>query len=134
MLTFMWQNDTGIYFMHNGVCVAEDSFLQARELGVLSNSGLQQNGLHCFLASGVTIAQVKWLYPNGNHVICSDSVDIQNDIGCVSPTINNGSILYTSNFGIDWPWLPEYNGLYTCCLLGNVLDGSSNSITVRIFS
>ena len=136
MLTFVWQNDTGIYLMHDGVCVAENSFLQARKLGLQPNGGPPQNGLHCLLASSdntnvATSAQVKWLYPDGNHVDCSKEVGKRNDIGCSNAANNNGTILFTSNFINDWP--QEYSGVYTCCLLGNCSNGNSNRITVRIF-
>ena len=118
----------GIYLMHNGVCVAENSFLQARELQ------FEESGLHCLVASSgnaLTGAQVKWLYPDGNHVNCSKEVNIWNDIGCSSATNNHSSILYTSRFVNGWPL--QYNGVYTCYLPGNCCDGSGHSITVRIF-
>ena len=137
MLTFMWQNDTGIYLLYNGVCVAENTFLQARKIARQSNGGpgLLRNGLYCFLAGSdntnvFTNAQVKWLYPNGNHVDCSSQLaNTHAFIGCLNA--GNGAILYTSNFADDRP--PEYSGVYTCCLLGNCFVGSSNSISVRIF-
>ena len=114
--------------MHNGVCVAENTFFQAEELR------FEENGLHCLLASGenaVTSAQVKWLYPDGSPVDCSKTVNSKNDIGCSNTTNNNGTILYTSRVVSNWP--PEYEGVYTCCLPGNCSDGTSHSITVRIF-
>ena len=115
--------------MHNGVCVAENTFLQAIELRV------KGNGLHCLLASNdnvVTSAQVNWLYPGGNPLNCSEEVEAQNDIGCSNETNNNGSILYISRLIFGWP--PEYSGLYTCCLPGNCSLGSRYRITVWIFS
>ena len=123
--------------MHNGVCVAENAFLQARELRIQSNGGLQQNGLHCLLASSdntnaVTSAQVMWLYPNGKPVHCSNTfLYNQNYIGCLNAANSNGAILYTSNSVNNWPSM--YNGVYTCCLPGNCSDDSTNSITVWIF-
>ena len=85
--------------MHNGVCVPDNTFFQAKEIR------FEDNGLHCRQTSSdnvVTSAQVNWLYPDGNPVNCSKIADIQNDIGCSSETNNNGAILYTSNFVIDW--------------------------------
>ena len=121
--------------MHNGVCVAENSFLQARELRFQLNGGLQQNGLHCLSDNVATSAQVKWLYPNGKPVDCSKNlINTQNYVGCSNAANNNGVILYTSNSVIDLPWPPEYSGVYTCCLPENWSDGSTNSITVQIFS
>ena len=117
--------------MRNGECIAENTFLQARELQVQSIGGLNQNGLYCLLAS-VGSTQVRWLYPNDNDVDCSKTlIKSQNYIGCSKAANSNGAILYTSNFDIDRP--PEFSGVYTCCLQGNCFDGSSNSITVRIF-
>ena len=114
--------------MRNGVCIAKNTFFQAWELR------FKENGLHCLLVSSenaVTSAQVKWLYPDGNPVNCSKTVDIRNDIGCSNTANNNGSILYTSRNVNNWP--QEYTGVYTCCHQGNCSDGSSNSINVRIF-
>ena len=115
--------------MHNGVCVAENTFFQAKELQFV------ENGLHCLLAgskSAVTSVQVKWLYPDGSPVNCSKEVSSKNDIGCLNAANDNGTILYTST-AIDNNWPPRYNGVYTCCLQGNCSDGSGQSITVRIF-
>ena len=130
----MWQNDTGIYLVHNEVCVAESTFLQVEDLQLQANGGPQQNGLHCLFASdenAVTSAQVNWLYPNGNLVDCSNGIGQFNDISCSNIANNNGAILYASRFVNDWPI--ENSGVYTCCLLGNCSDGSSNRITVQIF-
>ena len=114
--------------MHNGSCIATNTFFQAKELR------FKENGLHCLLASSgnvVTNAQVMWLYPDGNHVNCSKKVNIKNDIGCSNAANNNGAILYTSRSVGNWP--PEYSGVYTCCLPGNCSDSSINSIAVQIF-
>ena len=115
--------------MHNGVCVADNTFFQAEALQ------FSENGLHCLLASSKnagTSEQVKWLYPDGNPVNCSKKVISKNDIGCLNATNNNGTILYTSGT-INNNWPPEYSGVYTCCLPGNCSDGSGKSITIRIF-
>ena len=114
--------------MHNGVCVPDNTFFQSEEIR------FEENGLHCLLASDEnpgTSTQVNWLYPDGNLVDCSMIFGTSNGIGCSSATNNNGTILYTSNLVIAWPL--EYSGVYTCCLPGNCYDGSTHSITVRIF-
>ena len=134
ILTIVWQNQTGIYLMRNGVCVDENTFFQAKEIKV-EEKVPGQNGLHCILASGdnvVANAQVNWLYPDNNPVdSCSKNFGTSNDIVCSSAINDNETILYTSNSVTDWP--PMYNGVYTCCLLGNCFDVSSDRITVRIF-
>ena len=114
--------------MHIGECVAENTFFQARELSLVAN------GLQCLLANGddvVTSAGAKWLYPDGNPVNCSKEVTNINRVGCSNTANNDGAILYTSKLARDLP--PQHIGVYTCCLPGNCSDGSSNSITVRIF-
>ena len=123
-------SSTGIYLMHNGECVAENTFFQARELRQVAN------GLQCLLANGDNIAtspKGKWLYPDGNPMNCSKIVNNNNRIGCTNTTNNDGVILYTFRIATTLP--PEHVGVYTCCLPGNCSDGSSssNSIMVRIF-
>lgn len=114
--------------MHNGVCVAENTFFQARELRGMDN------GLQCFLANSdnvVTTAQGKWLYPIGNPVNCSMEVNNLNSIGCSTTNKSDGVILYT--FRQLGSLLGMYNGLYTCCLPDNCSDDSSSKIIVRIY-
>ena len=114
--------------MRKGKCIAKNTFFQAEEVR------FEENGLHCLLASGenaVTSAQVKWLYPDGNLVNCSKKIGVLNEIGCSNAANNNGTILYTSRNVNNWPL--EYSGVYTCCLPGKCFDGSTNSITIRIF-
>ena len=118
----------GIYLMHKGECLAENAFFQVSELG------RADNGLQCLLANSentVTSAQGKWLYPDGNPVNCSKEVSKSDPIGCSNTANNDGATLYAHLKATRLP--DEHSGVYTCCLPGNCSDGSSNSITVRIF-
>ena len=88
----------------------------------------------CLLANGdnvVTSPQVKWLYPDDNPVNCSKLVNNMNQVGCSNTANNDSVILCTFKIATSLP--PEHVGVYTCCLLGNCSDDSSNNITVWIF-
>ena len=115
--------------MHNGDCVSDNTFFQARELRGVAN------GLKCLLANEsniVTVTQGTWLYPDGETVDCTLSPTDMIPFGCSPTNGSEGTILFVYS---DLESITDsFSGVYTCCLPSSCSHDNSNRITARIFS
>ena len=118
----------GIYLMHHGNCVANNTYFRDMDLeGV-------ENGLQCLYAGSEPIfvegesLTGAWRYPDGYDVKCSTSQDLVDPYECTNAS-DSGVTLYRRpgrHIGLEV-------GIYTCCLPGNCDTASSERIMVQIF-